>query len=106
MPPRSVRRKRIPESAGAGFSDNVTFLPECRPIPAQVIDRFKGALWVHVASLRAGGASIRNESKRGAGRYSRHTPLTTSVGSMVYTNYLGLELDQRNPRMWLNSHSG
>ena len=26
--PRSVRRKRMPKSAGAGFSDSVTLLPE------------------------------------------------------------------------------
>ena len=27
-PPRSVRRKRMPESAGAGLRESVTFLPE------------------------------------------------------------------------------
>src|SRR5918992_3766985 len=38
-PPRSVRRKRIPKSAGAGFSESVTLFPECRPIPVQEIGR-------------------------------------------------------------------
>src|SRR6478736_4819941 len=39
MPPRSVRRKRMPEFGAAGLSERVTFLPEWRPIPAQDVDR-------------------------------------------------------------------
>src|SRR6266550_8509008 len=38
-PPRSERRKRMPKSEGAGLRESVTFLPEWRPIPAQVIGR-------------------------------------------------------------------
>src|SRR5678815_2665741 len=53
-PPRSERRKRMPASAGAGFSDRVTFLPECRPIPAHEIERRR----VRCAFIRVSGLGV------------------------------------------------
>jgi hypothetical protein len=46
----------MPESAGAGFSERVTFLPECRPIPAHEIERRR----VRCAFIRVsgGGAGV------------------------------------------------
>ena len=42
---RSVRRKTMPASTGAGLSVNCTGLPECRPTPMQLTDDFS-VRWV------------------------------------------------------------
>src|SRR5688572_9527580 len=44
----------MPVSAGAGLSDSVTFLPECRPIPAHEIERRS----VRCAFIRVSGRGI------------------------------------------------
>ena len=54
IPPRSVRRNRMPEFGGGGHRATcVTFLPECKPIPAQLTDATKGALRQDIRSWLA-----------------------------------------------------
>src|SRR5688572_3685895 len=44
----------MPASAGAGLSESVTFLPECRPIPAHEIERRR----VRCAFIRVSGRGV------------------------------------------------
>src|ERR687887_2776077 len=91
--PRSVRRKRMPKSAGAGVSGRLTLLPEWRPIPTQEICRRR----VRCASIASQAQREKRErlSKEDARPYAAH--LFSAMGRR--SNDLdGLERRERSLR--------
>src|SRR3954467_9561720 len=81
-PPRSARRKRIPAPAGAGRSESATFLPECRPIPAQAMDR-RSVRCAFIKVLDRKG-SLLNTSNGGAAEVTCGVMLVNACPATVY----------------------
>src|SRR3954453_13656988 len=62
-PPKSDRWKRMPESAGEGFNERVTLLPEWRPIPVHDTGR-RRVRWTLMTSQMTAGTAAQNSASR------------------------------------------
>src|SRR3954464_12615107 len=92
----------MPKSGGAGFSDRVTLLPECRPIPEQETGRRRVRCDCMDLLLGPGKPLIAQQS----GCHQGSSPLGPAKPSIFYELLIAIDGNAKtaNTKLWLRSH--